>query len=78
MPTAVTSFNARCPLSPRAQTSVSSRTGATVGGPGVFPPQPTGVYSFTQVPRVWTPSTGPTPCRDVHFTSACTAPLDAE
>jgi mono/diheme cytochrome c family protein len=31
----------------------------TVGGPGVFPPQPSGVYSFTQVPRTWTPSGGP-------------------
>jgi hypothetical protein len=30
----------------------------TVGGPGVFPPQPSGVYSFTQVPRTWTPSSG--------------------
>ncbi len=31
----------------------------TVGGPGVFPPQPKGVYSFTQVPRTWTASVGP-------------------
>jgi hypothetical protein len=30
-----------------------------VGGPSVFPPQPDGIYRFTQVPRVWKPSTGP-------------------
>src|SRR5262249_52435055 len=28
------------------------------GGRGVSPPQPTGVYSFTQVPRDWKPSVG--------------------
>jgi mono/diheme cytochrome c family protein len=31
----------------------------TVGGPSVYPPQPPGVYSFTQVPREWKASTGP-------------------
>jgi mono/diheme cytochrome c family protein len=30
-----------------------------IGGPGVFPPQPSGVYNFTQVPREWKVSTGP-------------------
>jgi hypothetical protein len=30
----------------------------TVGGPSVFPPQPNGVYAFTQVPRNWQASTG--------------------
>lgn len=30
-----------------------------VGGPSVFPPQPSGVYAFTQVPRTWKASTGP-------------------
>ena len=25
----------------------------TVGGPSVYPPQPKGVYAFTQVPRTW-------------------------
>src|SRR5213078_1851356 len=30
----------------------------TIGGPGVYPPQPLGVYSFTQVPREWKVSTG--------------------
>ena len=31
----------------------------TVGGPSVFPPQPQGVYAFTQVPREWKASDGP-------------------
>jgi hypothetical protein len=30
----------------------------TIGGPSVFPPQPKGVYNFTQVPRDWKPSEG--------------------
>jgi hypothetical protein len=30
-----------------------------IGGPSVFPPQPEGVFSFTQIPRDWKPSTGP-------------------
>jgi hypothetical protein len=29
-----------------------------IGGPGVFPPQPEGLYRFTQIPRDWKPSTG--------------------
>jgi mono/diheme cytochrome c family protein len=29
-----------------------------VGGPSVFPPQPDGVYKFTQVDKGWKPSTG--------------------
>jgi hypothetical protein len=31
----------------------------TIGGPSVYPPQPRGVYAFTQVPRTWEASTGP-------------------
>jgi hypothetical protein len=31
----------------------------TVGGPSVFPPQPQGVYSFTQIPKDWKAATGP-------------------
>jgi mono/diheme cytochrome c family protein len=31
----------------------------TIGGPSVYPPQPKGVYSFTQVPREWKASVGP-------------------
>jgi mono/diheme cytochrome c family protein len=30
-----------------------------IGGPSVFPPQPDGVFVFTQVPRVWTAASGP-------------------
>ncbi|HVK10714.1 MAG TPA: PSD1 and planctomycete cytochrome C domain-containing protein [Gemmataceae bacterium] len=30
-----------------------------VGGPSVFPPQPEGVFRFTQVNRSWAPSPGP-------------------
>src|SRR5262245_44981028 len=30
-----------------------------VGGPSVFPPQPEGVFRFTQVSRTWAPSEGP-------------------
>jgi hypothetical protein len=30
-----------------------------IGGPSVYPPQPKGVYAFTQVPRTWEASTGP-------------------
>jgi hypothetical protein len=30
-----------------------------VGGPSVFPPQPEGVFAFTQVPRDWKASAGP-------------------
>jgi Protein of unknown function (DUF1553) len=31
----------------------------TIGGPSVYPPQPQGVYAFTQVPRDWKASEGP-------------------
>jgi hypothetical protein len=31
----------------------------TLGGPGVFPPQPEGVYSLTQVPKNWVAAKGP-------------------
>lgn len=31
----------------------------TIGGPSVFPPQPEGVYSFTQVPKDWKANSGP-------------------
>jgi hypothetical protein len=30
-----------------------------LGGPSVFPPQPQGVYAFTQVPRDWRANVGP-------------------
>ncbi len=31
---------------------------STVGGPGVFPPQPKGVYSLTQIPKNWVADLG--------------------
>jgi hypothetical protein len=30
-----------------------------IGGPSVYPPQPDGVFRFTQIPRHWQASTGP-------------------
>jgi len=30
-----------------------------IGGPSVYPPQPNGIYRFTQVPRDWKTSPGP-------------------
>src|SRR5207253_8890896 len=30
-----------------------------VGGPSVFPPQPEGLYRFTQIDKHWTASVGP-------------------
>ncbi|HXG11922.1 MAG TPA: PSD1 and planctomycete cytochrome C domain-containing protein [Gemmataceae bacterium] len=31
----------------------------TIGGPSVFPPQPEGIYRFTQIDKQWKASTGP-------------------
>jgi mono/diheme cytochrome c family protein len=42
-----------------AALAVSGLLNPKVGGPSVFPPQPRGVYSFTQVPKNWVASTGP-------------------
>jgi mono/diheme cytochrome c family protein len=39
--------------------SASGLLNPTIGGPSVYPPQPSGVYAFTQVPRTWPTSTGP-------------------
>jgi len=30
-----------------------------VGGPGIYPPQPDGIYRFTQIDKQWKPSAGP-------------------
>jgi hypothetical protein len=38
--------------------SASSLLNPTIGGPSVYPPQPSGVYAFTQIPRNWQASTG--------------------
>src|SRR5690606_19066574 len=39
--------------------AVSGLLTPTIGGPGVFPPQPEEVFSFTQTRKVWKTSTGP-------------------
>ncbi len=38
--------------------AVSGLLTLKVGGPSVYPPQPPGIYSFTQVKRQWNTSTG--------------------
>ncbi|MHB1424742.1 MAG: DUF1553 domain-containing protein [Gemmataceae bacterium] len=39
--------------------SASGLLSRDIGGPSVFPPQPKGVYAFTQIPRNWQASSGP-------------------
>jgi mono/diheme cytochrome c family protein len=41
-----------------AALAVSGLLSSKIGGPSVFPPQPDGIYRFTQVPRVWTAELG--------------------
>jgi uncharacterized protein DUF1553/uncharacterized protein DUF1549/cytochrome c len=38
--------------------SASGLLNPKVGGPSVYPPQPSGVYAFTQIPRNWQASSG--------------------
>jgi hypothetical protein len=38
--------------------SASGLLNRSVGGPSVYPPQPKGVYAFTQVPRTWEANNG--------------------
>jgi hypothetical protein len=38
--------------------AISGLLSRKMGGPSVYPPQPEGVYAFTQVKREWTTSTG--------------------
>jgi hypothetical protein len=40
----------------------------TIGGPSVFPPQPEGVYAFTQNKKDWTADTGPARYRRGMYT----------
>ncbi|MEA3208771.1 MAG: hypothetical protein QOE70_1828 [Chthoniobacter sp.] len=40
----------------------------TIGGPSVRPPQPDGVFSFTQTKKTWTASTGPSRFRRGLYT----------
>jgi mono/diheme cytochrome c family protein len=42
-----------------AALSASGLLHRSIGGPSVYPPQPDGVYAFTQVPRNWQASSGP-------------------
>lgn len=42
-----------------AALSASGRLNRTIGGPGVYPPQPPEVFSFTQSRREWPESQGP-------------------
>lgn len=42
-----------------AALSASGLLHRVLGGPSVYPPQPHGVYAFTQVPRNWQASNGP-------------------
>jgi mono/diheme cytochrome c family protein len=39
--------------------SASGLLNPAIGGPSVYPPQPRGVYAFTQIPRSWQASRGP-------------------
>jgi mono/diheme cytochrome c family protein len=39
--------------------SASGLLNPKIGGPSVYPPQPNGVYAFTQIPRNWQASRGP-------------------
>jgi len=41
-----------------AALSASGLLDRTIGGPSVFPPQPEGVYAFTQTAKKWTTSSG--------------------
>lgn len=38
--------------------SASGLLVSKIGGPSVYPPQPEGIYKFTQVPRDWKPNAG--------------------
>ncbi len=39
--------------------AASGLLAARIGGPSVFPPQPEGVYAFTQIDKAWKTDTGP-------------------
>ncbi|MDB4621370.1 PSD1 and planctomycete cytochrome C domain-containing protein [Rubripirellula sp.] len=48
--------------------SASGTLTATVGGPSVYPPQPAGVYAFTQKKKNWPTSQGPDRFRRTMYT----------
>lgn len=51
-----------------AALSASGLLDPTVGGPSVKPPQPDGVYAFTQTAKRWTADTGPARNRRAMYT----------
>ena len=51
-----------------AALSASGMLTATIGGPSVHPPQPDGVYSFTQTGKKWVADTGPDRYRRALYT----------
>ena len=51
-----------------AALSASGLLTETIGGPSVRPPQPDGVYAFTQVGKKWTANTGPDRYRRALYT----------
>ncbi|MDF2440733.1 MAG: hypothetical protein JWN98_1717 [Abditibacteriota bacterium] len=51
-----------------AALSASGLLSPTIGGPSVRPPQPAGVYAFTQAKKNWTPSEGPDRYRRALYT----------
>ncbi|MCI0358155.1 MAG: PSD1 and planctomycete cytochrome C domain-containing protein [Planctomycetaceae bacterium] len=51
-----------------AALSASGLLDRTIGGPSVRPPQPDGVYAFTQTAKKWTPDTGPARYRRGMYT----------
>lgn len=51
-----------------AALSASGLFTPTIGGPGVYPPQPDGIYAFTQNRKSWRTSTGPDRYRRAMYT----------
>ena len=48
--------------------SASGKLVSTIGGPSVYPPQPAGVYAFTQKKKNWPTSQGPDRFRRTMYT----------
>jgi hypothetical protein len=51
-----------------AALSASGLLAPRIGGPGVYPPQPAGIYAFTQNRKSWKTSTGPDRYRRTIYT----------
>jgi len=51
-----------------AALSASGLFSPVIGGPGVFPPQPAGIYAFTQNRKSWKTSSGPDRYRRAMYT----------